>query len=114
MYLICILGFLLEGTLQQSEGAPRIVNQIILCQVLSIHAGLSPPILREKKSDRGRFASPSVKSSGRKSFAYNGCSLWNSLPQNARDVNSSFSFKIYDKQHFLCAVVFFKDILLLK
>ena len=108
------------------------VNQIILCQIFNIHSGLSPSYMKEHftpissihsyptrfsskaetaetghiLSDSGRYATPIVKSYGKRSFAYIGCKLWNSLPQNVRDANSTSSFKIKVKQHFLSSVDF--------
>ena len=51
-------------------------------------------------SDSKRFAVPKVKGFGMKTFAYKGCTLWNSLPQHARDAKTMSSFKYKVKEHF--------------
>jgi len=42
-----------------------------------------------------------------KSFAYNGCALWNALPQNDRDAKTVSSFKDITNEHIfnLCKCV---------
>ena len=51
--------------------------------------------------DSGRFSYPKVKSFGKKSFAYRGCSLWNGLPQDIRNIKSLNKFKSSVKAHLL-------------
>ena len=51
--------------------------------------------------DSGRFSIPKVKSFGKRSFAYRGCTLWNDLPQNIRDSRSYSNFKLVAKEHFI-------------
>ena len=48
-----------------------------------------------------RFSIPEVKGFGKKTFAYNGCILWNSLPQEIRDIRSISTFKSKVKSHLL-------------
>jgi len=43
---------------------------------------------------------PNVKGFGIKSFAYSGCTLWNSLPQYIRDSNTLYSLKSRVKEHY--------------
>ena len=50
--------------------------------------------------DSKRYIPPSVKGFGKRSFAYNGCSLWNSLPQHVRDASNIPCFKAKVKEHF--------------
>ena len=52
-----------------------------------------------KLVDSGRYALPVVKGFGRKTFAFNGCCLWNYLPQNIRDVRTISCFKSELKKH---------------
>ena len=105
------------------------VNQIILCHVFKINSNLTPFYLSEHFTpvidvhnyptrfrvkagsnsdhmgypmlDSKRYAVPIAKGFGKKSFAYNGCSLWNSLPQDIRDAKNISSFKFRVKEHFL-------------
>ena len=51
--------------------------------------------------DSKRYSLPPVKGCGMKSFAYHGCSLWNSLPQDIRDTHSPSVFKHKVKAHLL-------------
>ena len=51
--------------------------------------------------DSCRFSYPKVKSFGKKSFAYRGCSLWNGLPQDIRNIKSLNRFKSSVKAHLL-------------
>ena len=46
-----------------------------------------------------RFCIPKAKGFGMKSFAYNGCTLWNALPQIARDAKTVSSFKKITNEH---------------
>lgn len=104
------------------------MNQITLCHVYKINSKLSPFYLREQftpinevhkyptrfrvkvdgtnnlMSECKRFAIPKVKGFGGKSFAFNGCNLWNSLPQDVRDAKSISSFKSKVKEHLLSSV----------
>ena len=49
-------------------------------------------------TDSGRFLFPRVKGFGKLSFAWNGCSLWNDLPQDIRDVSYVHAFKTTTKK----------------
>lgn len=104
------------------------VNQIILCHVFKINSKLAPSYLNDhftpvmnihEKNTRfrvkidstnndnsntvlensKRFCIPKVKGFGMKSFAYNGCTLWNALPQIARDAKTVASFKNIINEH---------------
>ena len=105
------------------------VDQLTLCHVHKIKSDMSPNYLKEKFvplnnvhdrfsrsrvsvvaktdsnsydfCDTGRFSLPKVGSFGRKSFAFNGIVLWNSLPQHLRDIKSSVSFKHAIKTHLM-------------
>ena len=103
------------------------VNQTILCHVYKIHNGLSPQYLTENFTpvssvheyptrfrsktvcsdsgyifkDSARYSVPNVKGFGQKTFLYNGCMLWNGLPQVVRDAKTLSAFKVKVKDHFL-------------
>ena len=108
------------------------VDQITLCHVHKIKSDTAPKYLKEhfvplnqvhdrctrsrvsalstsdscvsySFSDTGRFSLPKVGSFGRKSFAFNGISLWNGLPQNLRDIQSSHTFKHAIKAHLMAS-----------
>ena len=49
-----------------------------------------------RHSSKGTFVIPKVKSHGLKSFCYNRCSLWNSLPH---EISNMSHFKVTLKQH---------------
>ena len=55
--------------------------------------------------DTGRFSLPKVGSFGRRSFAYNGIVLWNSLPQHLRDIEASHTFKPAIKTYLMASLV---------
>ena len=55
-------------------------------------------------TDSGRFLFPRVKGFGKFSFAWNGCSLWNDLPQYIRDVSSVHAFKATIRRHLMSKV----------
>ena len=57
-------------------------------------------------SSKGAFVIPKVKSHGHKSFCYNGCSLWNSLPHAFREISNMSHFKVTLKQHLQWICVF--------
>jgi len=74
--------------------------------------GLSPQYMREhvipqdgvhtyntRLSSKGAFVVPKVKPHGLKSFCYNGCSLWNSLPHAFSEISNISHFKVTLKQH---------------
>ena len=110
------------------------VNQITLCHVFKISSKLAPLYMEDNFTpvsnihnkntrfrvrtqsdspntdlnmhDCNRFAIPRVKGSGKKSFAFNGCTLWNSLPQHIRDAKSIPSFKHSVREHFLSQIDF--------
>ena len=106
----------------------RRVEQITLCHVHKIKYGTAPDYLAEHFvpinsihdrctrsrvsarskvnadftfNDTGRFYQPKVGSFGKKSFAYNGIHLWNTLPQELRNVQSQNVFKQSVKTHLL-------------
>ena len=54
--------------------------------------------------EKGNFLYPKVKGFGRISFAFTGCSLWNRLPPNVKNVNELKSFKILVKYYLLNSV----------
>ena len=55
-------------------------------------------------TDSGRFLLPKVKGFGKLSFAWNGCTLWNNLPQHLRDIKSMSLYKSNVKAHLLSKV----------
>ena len=55
----------------------------------------------EPCSDTKRYSTPGVKGFGQKTFAYQGCYLWNSLPQFVRDSKNVSAFKSNAKKHLL-------------
>ena len=76
------------------------VDQIILNHIFLIKSGTSPDYMGEhfipassvhnystRFRENGNFLFPKVKGFGRKSFAFTGCSLWNRLPPNVKNVN---------------------------
>lgn len=103
------------------------VNQNILCHVFKIVSNKSPSYLKEhfkpvnsshsyatrfgtrsvtqngtcSMSDSGRLCLLSVNSFGKRSFAFNGCNLWNCIPQDARDAKTLSAFKFKVKNYFL-------------
>ena len=54
-----------------------------------------------KLVDSKRYSLPVVKGFGKKTFAFNGCCLWNSLPQHIRDAHTISCFKSKLKQHLI-------------
>ena len=69
--------------------------------------GLSPQYMREpvlpqdgvhtyntRLSSKGAFVIPNVKSHGLRSFCYNVCSLWNSLPHDFSEISNMSHFKV--------------------
>lgn len=103
------------------------VNQITVCHVFKIYLNTAPAYMSEHftpvsdihnyptrfrvklntnldrsiLTDSKRYTVPVVKGFGIKSFAYSGCTLWNSLPQYIRDSRTPYSFKSRVKEHFL-------------
>ena len=51
------------------------------------------PATKTRFSNNGCFAIPKVKGFCMKTFAYNGCKLWNSLPLSVKDQNNLMKFK---------------------
>ena len=49
----------------------------------------------------GCFSIPKVKGFVKKSFAYNGCILWNDLPNSIKEIEGVHNFKMAVKEHFL-------------
>ena len=96
------------------------VDQIILNHIFRNKSGTSPDYMGEhfipassvhnystlsRFRENGNFLYPKVKGFGRKSFAFTGCSLWNRLPPNVKNVNElNKSFKTLVKSHLLNSV----------
>jgi len=103
------------------------VEQIMLCHVFKIYNGRSsylnehfiplssvhnyPTRLRvsvgassDSFTDTGRFCLPNVKSFGKRSFAYQGCSLWNEMPQHIRHAKNLLNLKATVKTHLLATI----------
>jgi len=55
----------------------------------------------EPCSDTKRYSLPGVKGFGQKTFAYQGCYLWNSLPQFVRNSKNVSAFKSNAKKDLL-------------
>ena len=83
------------------------VDHLTLCHVVKMKNDLSPQYMREhfipqdgvhtyytRLSSKGAFVIPKVKSHGLKSFCYNGCSLWNSLPHTFIEITNLSHFKV--------------------
>ena len=47
------------------------------------------------------FSIPKVKGFSKKSFAYNGCILWNDLPNSIKEIEDIHNFEMAVKEHFL-------------
>ena len=47
------------------------------------------------------FSIPKVKGFGKKTFAYNGCILWNDLPNSIKETEGIHNYKMAVKEHFL-------------
>ena len=47
------------------------------------------------------FSIPKVKGFGKKSFAYNGCILWNDLSNSIKEIGGLDNFQITVKEHIL-------------
>jgi len=88
------------------------VDHLTLCHVSKMKNGLSAQYMREhfipqdgvhiyntRLSSKGAFVIPKVNSHGLKSFCYNGCSLWNSLPHTLSENSNMSHFKVTIKQH---------------
>ena len=73
-------------------------------RVKACHVGDGRDCSMVKLEDSGRYALPVVKGFGRKTFAYNGCCLWNSLPQSIRDARTISCFKSKLKKHLINSV----------
>ena len=81
-------------------------DHFTLCHDFKMKNGLSPQYMRENVitqygvhtyntglSSKGAFVIPKVISHGHKSFCYNGCSLWNSLPHTFSEITNLSHFK---------------------
>lgn len=106
------------------------VEQLTLCHVHKIKIGRAPEYLKENFvplssihdrctrsrvtvnptlgpsgsisfSDTGRFSLPKVGNFGRKTFAFNGISLWNYIPQDLRNISCTTKFKHAIKTHLM-------------
>ena len=88
------------------------VDHLTLCHVFKMKNGLSPHYMREhfipqdgvhtyntRLSSKGAFVIPKVKAHGLKSFCYNRCSLWNTLPHAFSEISNIPHFKVTLKQH---------------
>ena len=47
------------------------------------------------------FSISKLEGFGKKSFAYNGCILWNDLPNSIKEIEGINNFKMAVKEHFL-------------
>ena len=47
------------------------------------------------------FSIPKVKGFSKKSFAYNGCILWNDLPNSIKEIEDIHNFEMAVKEQFL-------------
>ena len=56
--------------------------------------------------ETGSFTIPTVKGFGKKSFAYNGCVLWNTLPKDIKSIQRHQAFKLAIKSHVLDIIDF--------
>ena len=94
------------------------VDQVILNHIFRIRSGTSPEYMGERFTlassihnystrfrENGCYLLPKVKSFGKKSFAFTGCTLWNALPSNIKSVNSLTTFKTAVKSHLLDSVL---------
>ena len=94
------------------------VDQVILNHIFRIRSGTSPEYMGERFTlassihnystrfrENGCYLLPKVKSFGKKSFAFTGCTLWNALPSNIKNVNSLTTFKTAVKSHLLDSVL---------
>jgi hypothetical protein len=93
------------------------VNSLILGHVHKIHSNSAPSYLNEyfilanevhsystRFRDSNSYFIPRVKGFGKKSFAYNGCQVWNSLPPHLRSISSNSQFKKSVKEHFMQSI----------
>ena len=104
------------------------VDQITLSHVFRIHCDKAPGYMKENFipasdvhnyntrfrvssqsssdlfSDTGRYSIPKVKGFGKKTFSYNGCTLWNDLPQSVRDSKHLTHFKCSVKSNLLASL----------
>ncbi|MCU7801520.1 MAG: reverse transcriptase family protein [gamma proteobacterium symbiont of Lucinoma myriamae] len=92
----------------------RRVDQIILNHVFKIKSGTTPDYMTEhfvpassvhsygtRFRENGCFSIPKVKGFGKKSFGYNGCILWNKLPNDIKEIQGFNNFKKAVKAYFL-------------
>lgn len=92
----------------------RRVEQIVLNHVFKIKSGKSADYMTEnfiqatsvhsygtRFRESGCFSIPKVKGFGKKSFVYSGCILWNDLPNNIKEIQGIYDFKMAVKKHFL-------------
>ena len=90
------------------------VEHLTLCHVFKIRNNLSPLYMSDhfisqdtvhsygtRLNSKGAFVIPRVKSFGSRSFCFNGCKFWNSLPVNFNNIKSLGSFKAELKQHLI-------------
>ena len=93
------------------------VDQIILKHVFKVKSGQSPDYMVEhfiptssihsygtRFRETGCFSVPKVKGFGKKSFEYNGCVLWNELPDDIRSLQRYPNFKEAVKKFLLSKI----------
>ena len=89
------------------------VDQIVLNHVFKINSRTSPDYMTEhfvltsvvhsygtRFKENGYFSLSKVKGFGKKTFASQGCKLWNDLPTNIKSIAHNQSFKVAVKAHF--------------
>ena len=103
------------------------LDQVILNHIFRIRSGTSPEYMGERFTlassihnystrfrENGCYLLPKVKrfgkkikvkSFGKKSFAFTGCTLWNAPPSKIKSVNSLTTFKTEVKSHLLDSVL---------
>ena len=93
------------------------VDSLILGHVHKIHCNSAPSYMNEhfklanevhsystRFRDSNSYSIPKVKGFGEKTFAYNGCQVWNRLPSHFRSISNHRHFKKSVKEHFMQSV----------
>jgi hypothetical protein len=88
------------------------VDSITLSHVFKIKHNIAPEYLNEhfipadsvhsystRFRETGCYSIPKVKGFGMKSFSYNGCKLWNTLPTSVKNINKLADFKLAVRKH---------------
>jgi hypothetical protein len=83
------------------------VDSITLSHVFKVKHNIAPEYLKEhfipadsvhsystRFRETGCYSIPKVKGFGMKSFSYNGCKLWNTLPTSVKNINKLADFKL--------------------